>query len=226
MTPALLLFARFPTPGRVKTRLARTTGDAFAAAWYRRCAERVLGSLAEVSATRLAFVADPADADRMQAWVGPAWQVRPQVPGDLTARLNAAFEEAHRLGSSPIVVTATDTPGLTGARVAQALRALADHDAVLGPATDGGYYLLGLRSPEPAVFEGIAWSTGLVADQTRARLRDAGLSWAELDPLADVDTEQDLAAFVEDHPDDPLARWVRVQNVSTRCFQRTPPSDG
>lgn len=204
----LLVFARFPVPGRVKTRLARTTSDAFAADLYEVCLRGVLSALGSVPARRTVWVADAHDLEAMATLVGPAWQVRAQPEGDLTHRLNAAFEEAFSGGAERVVVTATDTPGLDEGLVREAHEALLHHEAVLGPASDGGYYLLGLsRWPVP-VFEAMPWSTERVAGLTRSRLREAACSLYELPILPDLDTEGDLRAWCEAHPDGALARWI------------------
>lgn len=209
MTTALLLFARLPREGRVKTRLAATLGGAFATAFYEDCAELVLTRLARVDGVRrVVFVADAGDVDAMREWVGPAWEVLPQAAGDLTVRLESAFNQVFREGAEAVVVTATDTPGLDAAVIGQARAVLAERDAVLVPATDGGYALLGLRVPTPGVFRDISWSTELVADQTRERLRQAGRTWGELSPLPDIDTEGDLRTWLE-RGDDPLRRRTR-----------------
>lgn len=213
MTPSLLVFLRRPVPGRVKTRLAATLGPAAATAVYRDCVEHIAAELAAVGpgVRRYAFVADKDDADPVAAWLGGDWRVRPQAEGGLTERLIAAFHTVFAEGATAAVVTASDTPDLDRTVAAEALAALDPHDAVLGPALDGGYYLLGLRRPVPAVFEGIAWSTAAVADQTRARLDAAGLTWTELRPLDDVDTERQLRDWIDGHPGHPLAAtWRRL----------------
>jgi len=222
----LLLFARLPVPGRVKTRLAATTSDDFACALYARCARAVLHALVEVPAVRTVWVADAADVQAMRAFVGPGFRVRAQPEGDLTARLEHAFEHAFDEGARRVVVTATDTPGLDQAVLQRAVSALDRTDAVLGPATDGGYFLLGLRRPSPSVFRRIHWSTDVVASQTRERLAADGLSLSELEPLPDLDTQADLRAFVSAHPGHPVSRWVRGQGgvegrVSDRSQDRT-----
>lgn len=208
MPVAVLLFARLPVPGRVKTRLARTTSPALAADLYRQCLLQVTHALEQAEAERTVWVAEAADVERMATLVGPAWRVRAQRSGGLTARLNHAFNEAFEAGADRVIVTATDTPGLSAEDVHQAVATLDTHDAVLGPATDGGYYLLGLRRWPVPVFRDISWSTSAVADQTRARLRAHGCTWGELAPRPDVDTEQDLRTWLRDHPDHALTRWV------------------
>jgi glycosyltransferase A (GT-A) superfamily protein (DUF2064 family) len=102
-----------------------------------------------------------------------------------------AFERGLR-EHGRVIVIGTDAPALDAAYLRGAAAALADHDAVFGPALDGGYTLVGLRRRAPALFEGMAWSTARVMDETRARLARLGLRHAELAPLADIDEPADL----------------------------------
>ncbi|MFZ9509553.1 MAG: TIGR04282 family arsenosugar biosynthesis glycosyltransferase, partial [Burkholderiaceae bacterium] len=128
------------------------------------------------------------------AGAGDALQWHEQPGGDLGARMAHAFAthfSAHP--GLPLLLIGTDCPPLAPGHLLAAAGALEQHDAVLIPAEDGGYVLIGLRRPCPAVFEGVAWSTGGVLAQTRDRLRDAGLRWHELPTLWDVDTPDDWA---------------------------------
>jgi rSAM/selenodomain-associated transferase 1 len=115
-------------------------------------------------------------------------QLRVQPEGDLGARMLAAIVADQRT-----LVVGTDCPALDVARLQQAAAALATHDAVLIPAEDGGYVLIGLARPEPAVFAGVEWGSAAVAAQTLARMRATGLSLCEFRPLWDVDRSEDLA---------------------------------
>ena len=139
---------------------------------------------------------DPPDAQAaMKDWLGvEALTFHPQEGQDLGARLSRAFQHASRQGG-PMCVVGTDIPDLDGELVESAFRRLEAEDGpqvVLGPATDGGYYLLALRSPEPRLFQGIRWSTSRVREQTMDRARELELSVEELPVLADVDRVDDL----------------------------------
>jgi rSAM/selenodomain-associated transferase 1 len=197
LAPRVVVFARAPALGRVKTRLARDVGDARALDVYRALGAAVLSSLtADPSRPyTVAVRVTPDDAcDDVRAWVPGADAYEPQGDGDLGARLVRATDDAFARGHRAVVLVGTDCPAVTDARVREALRALDGCDAALGPARDGGYYLLGLAQPLP-VFEGVPWSTDGVAEATRARLRAAGASWAELATEVDVDTADDLRAW-------------------------------
>ncbi|HEV2146923.1 MAG TPA: TIGR04282 family arsenosugar biosynthesis glycosyltransferase, partial [Longimicrobiaceae bacterium] len=135
----------------------------------------------------------PADAgEAVRGWLGEPAAYLPQREGGLGERMRGAFEEAFAAGYRRVVIVGSDLPGLSAGLLRRAFALLDAHEAVLGPARDGGYYLLGLRRPVPELFEGIAWSTGEVFAATVARLRQARIEPALLETLADVDEVEDL----------------------------------
>jgi len=192
---ALIVFVKAPRPGAVKTRLIPALDPVTAAALYRLLAEEAVRRTAPGPGEyeRLFFFA-PTDARaELEAWLGPrAWF--PQEDTDLGARMTAAFERAFRRGARRAAIVGTDVPGVSREVVLEALSALDAHDLVLGPAHDGGYYLLALARSEPEIFRGIAWSTGAVLAATMEKARSLGLSVATLEPLADIDTLADVRA--------------------------------
>jgi hypothetical protein len=192
---ALIVFVKAPRPGATKTRLAAHLGAEAAAAVYRalamETARRTAPGRGEFD--RLFFHA-PADAGpELASWL-PGETCLPQVEGDLGERMAAAFEETFRRGAGRAALVGTDVPGLSRGVVREALAALDNHDVVLGPARDGGYYLMALARPCPALFTAIPWSTPAVLTATLERTRALGLSVRLLDPLRDVDTLEDLRA--------------------------------
>ncbi len=108
--------------------------------------------------------------------------------------MSGAFARAFARGAERVAIIGTDSPAVSRATAVEALDALSAADVVLGPAEDGGYYLLALRRPQPELFEGVAWSTSSVLADTVARARKAGLSVRLLSPLRDIDTPEDLRA--------------------------------
>ena len=195
MRRAILLFVKYPEPGRVKTRLAATVGAEVAARIYRRLVAAVIELLPDEEELVVAFD-PPEQRAEIVAWLGAALAGRravflPQAAGDLGARLEQAFAETFALGFENVAVIGSDCIELTPATFAATWQALGSHDAVLGPSTDGGYYLLALREPCAALFHGIAWSTETVRAETLARAHSAGLRVLELAELADIDTEAD-----------------------------------
>ena len=198
-----LVFVRAPEAGRVKTRLAAALGAEGALRVYRRLAEhtvreaRALGGEVRVHFT-------PADAGpKVRTWLGEGPRYLPQSGGDLGARMEAAFRAAFKEGADRVVIIGSDLPELSAALLRRAFDALESHPAVIGPARDGGYYLLGMRTMIDGLFEGIPWSTAEVLARTLERLGAAGIEPALLDPLTDVDEMDDLPAG--------WAEWARAE---------------
>jgi rSAM/selenodomain-associated transferase 2/rSAM/selenodomain-associated transferase 1 len=133
-----------------------------------------------------------------QVWLGRDVHYLPQGAGDLGARMERAFDSAFRKGAGSVVLIGTDVPGITSDILQSSLRALCAKDIVLGPAIDGGYYLIGMRAPFSGIFESVDWGTGSVYEQTRDRIRRLGLTCADLPPLQDVDRPEDLAVVYND----------------------------
>lgn len=205
--PAVIVVARAPERGRVKTRLARDIGPDRALDLYVWSGARVVRAITITPrAWDVHVTFTPADArEAVAAWLPPVDDLFAQPEGDLGERLQHAVTGTFARGHTAVLLVGTDCVAVTAERVREALDALGTHDAVLGAASDGGYYLLGMKRPLD-VFHGIAWSTDTVADATRARLRDAGARWAELPVETDMDTADDLASL-RDVTDAPA--WVR-----------------
>jgi rSAM/selenodomain-associated transferase 1 len=193
----IAVLAKAPVPGLAKTRLIPSIGAHAAAVLQARLTERTIETSVAADSGPVTFWCTPSGthpsfrALQEQYGIG----LKPQPDGDLGARMLAAMQ------SGPTLVIGTDCPALTTVHLQDAAQALADHDAVLIPAEDGGYVLIGTKTPQPGLFEGIAWSTSDVAAQTRARAQSLGLHMRELSPLWDVDTEDDLARMERDFPD-------------------------
>jgi hypothetical protein len=185
------LFAKRPDPGRVKTRLAARASPE----WAVRVADAFLrDSLARLSgiAGRRVVAFAPDDARSFFAdLVGDRFALVRQVQGDLGRRLSAFIAGELEAGAPAVVVVGTDSPTLPPALVEQAFRELERADVVLGPATDGGYYLVGCAGRLPPLFDGMAWSSRRVLADTVARLADPGWRLAVLPPWYDVDTLDD-----------------------------------
>jgi rSAM/selenodomain-associated transferase 1 len=189
--PSLLLFAREPVPGRVKTRLAAGIGEAEAARIYYYLARKVADQVRGGPYRTVVYFDPPGALNEVKKWLGRRdLQFTPQGEGDLGDRLGAAIEK--ELEESPaVVVVGTDTPGVDRELVTEALERLGGAEVVLGPAEDGGYYLIGMKAPHPKLFQGIPWSTGGVLAATLSRARELGLRTSLLRTLQDVDTVQD-----------------------------------
>ena len=214
MGDVLLVFLKYPRSGRAKTRLVPALPERAAADLYRVLAEEEVRRTTPVAGEyeRLFCFTPAEDEGAIAAWF-PGERLWPQPEGDLGQRMAAAFAEGFRRGARRVAIIGTDVPWVSRATVASALSALDEHDVALGPARDGGYYLLALREPRPAHFEGIAWSTPEVLSATLGHAERLGLSVRLLEPLTDLDTLDDLRAewprllpMLEPHPE--LARAV------------------
>lgn len=203
MSPRLLqLFLKAPRPGTVKTRLAATAGDATATAIYRRLAERQLTALTDLPACRLQIQYTPADAEaEMRSWLGDGPDYRPQCEGDLGDRLSRAVNAAFEQGAERVYCLGADCPLLGPGHLRRADALLDDGaDVVFGPATDGGYYLLGQTAHHPGLFRDIPWSRPDTLAVSRDRAARHRLTTALLPELYDVDTEHDWHRALRDQP--------------------------
>jgi rSAM/selenodomain-associated transferase 1 len=185
----IVIFAKEPVPGRAKTRLIPALGAEGAARLAGRMLEHTIAeALASGLVVELCGEPDPA------TWYGgPRLQLSAQGNGDLGQRLHRAAERV--LATGPLLLIGADCPTLDRHRLRVAAEALERHDAVLHPAEDGGYVLLGLRRFHPSLFGGIAWSTDAVAAETLARIAALGWSVDVRGTLADVDEPRDLSSL-------------------------------
>ena len=197
MTPEkLIIFVKAPRPGFVKTRLASAIGAAAAAQAYQQLVERLLGRLASLAQVELRYSPDNALRE-IQPWLRGSWEARAQTSGDLGQRLNSAFSDAFGAGAERVAIIGSDCPDVAPADIQNAWTALLTHDVVLGPATDGGYWLIGLRQSQPFLFHDMVWSTATVLAETVRRIQAAGLSAHLLRQLGDIDTEADWLKFLQ-----------------------------
>ena len=191
MRPTLIIFAKEPRPGRVKTRLARDIGATTAAWWYRHQTARLLRAVGRDPRWRTVLAVSP-DQAASPSRIWPEGIARaPQGGGDLGARMARALQA---VPDGPVAVIGSDIPGVRPGHIARAFRLLGQHDAVIGPAEDGGYWLVGLRRgslPVPGLFRGVRWSGPHAMADTIASMGSLRVGFA--DELADVDRAEDLA---------------------------------
>lgn len=194
-TAGLFLFTRFPQPGRTKTRLIPALGAIGAADLQRQMTEHLFRRFQQVCQRRsLALEVHFAGGNlvQMRQWLGDTVMLTPQCQGDLGARLTVALQRGFDGGLQRIIVIGSDCPDIDEVQIARALALLKTHDVVLGPAVDGGYYLIGLNRLYAPLFENIPWSTARVLERTRAIAHQSNLSVALLNPLSDIDRPEDL----------------------------------
>ncbi len=196
----ILIFARAPVAGSVKTRLIPLLGEHGAAALYRSLVERALTVAHESGVGPVELWCTPATDDDFFAACRERFQVtlHLQHEGDLGARMLNAFEDALTRWRR-VLLTGSDCPSLTAAELRAAAGALREKcDAVFSPAEDGGYVLVGLSQAMPALFDAMTWGTATVMEETRLRLRRLGWRWHELPVHWDVDRPEDYQRLVRE----------------------------
>ncbi len=190
MRAEIVVFGRVPAPGRVKTRLAKVIGPDAAAEIYRALLDHVL---AEVCATGLPVTLALADAAPLGDWRPPSdARVEIQVQGDLGRRMQTAFERRFAAGAHAVVLVGSDLPAIAAGHLTEATTALSRVPVVLGPAADGGYWLVGQLAPGFDLFSGVVWSAPETLTATRKRIGTLGIAHEEVSVQHDVDTLQDL----------------------------------
>jgi uncharacterized protein len=187
----VILFAKAPRPGLVKTRLAVSVGEAQATKVYRDLVEDQLRRIPPDWAVEIRYTPDDA-AGEVGSWLGRLFRSRPQGPGELGERLARASGEAFLLGAERVMLIGGDCPGLDRATFYEARSALVKADVTLGPTADGGYYLIGMRRHQPRLFTGIPWSTRDVLSETLKRAAAERLAVALLPEKEDVDDWESL----------------------------------
>lgn len=199
----LIMFTRYPEPGTTKTRLIPHLGPRGAADIQRQMTEHVLAQALPLMMSRgleLEVRYEGGNAPLMRTWLGDAVSCVRQGSGDIGERMAHAFRDAGDRGNTSIVVIGTDIPDITTALLERAFKTLYDDSIVLGPASDGGYYLIGLprkvlAKSAAGLFSNIAWGTSMVLPETCRRLQEQGLDYTLLETLDDVDRPQDLPVW-------------------------------
>ncbi len=199
----LILFTRFPEAGVTKTRLIPALGPAGAADLQRRMTAHVLAraeALARLRAVAIEVRFEGGTEDHMRAWLGSGLRYRRQGGGDIGARMRRALADAFKKRVERAVLIGSDIPGISVDLLATAFDRVEDDGIVLGPAADGGYYLIGVCRPvwdrgAAQIFRGIPWGGAQVLAATRERIDALGFKIVLLDTLADIDRPEDLALW-------------------------------
>lgn len=196
----IMIFTRYPEPGRTKTRLIPALGAEGAARLHCRMTEHILEEALALARRQTLLVSvhyEGGSRQRMSSWLGKEAILQRQVSGNLGRRMQKAFKWVFDRGARQSVLVGSDIPGLDRAIMEQALDHLERRDLVLGPARDGGYYLIGMNHTVPAnsrnsLFASMPWGTGEILSRTLEAARRAGLSFSLLPPLHDLDRPADL----------------------------------
>jgi rSAM/selenodomain-associated transferase 1 len=195
----LLIFTRYPEPGKVKTRLISALGPAGACNLHQRLTSHILQIAKNfaATATQRDFLVcfDGASIRQMQQMFGLEYDFVPQSEGDLGSRMSAAFAQFLAQGRRRVVLIGSDCPGITGEILDAAFYHLHNHNLVLGPATDGGYYLIGLSAHFPELFQDLPWGTAEILTMTMKRAASLGLRTRLLETLTDIDRPGDLEVW-------------------------------
>ena len=193
---ALIVFVKNPIPGSVKTRLQTRYAPDQVAALYTAFVRDVLARAESIDVDQRVIAFDPPDAEsEVRALFGGGkaqWQYVPQVQDDLGVRMREALVQQLDAGASGAVLIGTDIPSLPAYHITQAFDLLRTKDVVLGPSTDGGYYLVGVSRSTPEIFEDVEWSTFSVLSQTIDRVQRAGHTLGLVPPWFDVDAPEEL----------------------------------
>lgn len=188
---ALIIFVKNPIQGQVKTRIAKTTGDAKAVEIYRELLQYthdVAESLPADEYAKTVYYGDYVNPDDL--WNGWTKARQPQ-DGDLGDRMKQAFREQFALGAGRVVIIGSDCLALRPRHLEAAFRGLTTHDVVIGPSTDGGYYLLGMNILYEQIFDEMPWSQPVLLEKTKAILEADSISLALLESLTDIDEWED-----------------------------------
>ncbi|MEJ2536668.1 MAG: TIGR04282 family arsenosugar biosynthesis glycosyltransferase [Calditrichia bacterium] len=190
---ALILFLKAPIAGEVKTRLQPELTPDEALNLYKAMVEDLLERLQKSKFFELILCFTPAYAEKsLKDWLGGGFQYLAQTGDDLGQRLHHSFRWSFSQNFSRAGAIGSDIPRLRLSDIEKAFSQLKENEVVVGPCLDGGYYLIGLDKPRPALFRGINWSTHQVFAQTMAKIREEALTVSQLDPLPDVDIYRDV----------------------------------
>lgn len=191
MKRLLIIFCKNPELGKVKTRIAATLGDEKALAIYYKLINYTQQITTPLPFDKVVYYSN--HIDREDNWHNDHFKKALQKGNDLGEKMSNAFSESFAKGFSSVCIVGTDCMEITGKIILDAFKILEKKDAVLGPAKDGGYYLLGMNKPNPKVFHNKKWSTGSVSSDTIRDFESLKLSYALLPVLSDVDEEKDVA---------------------------------
>ncbi len=216
---ALIIFVRYPVIGKVKTRLASSVSKEFALGFYKECSRHLFTEIVRNQKdfyTSFLFCSEKDELNKMMDWAGSGFEYYYQEGSDLGKRMSNAFKKVFTLGAKKAVIIGTDVPDISKKLIADSFMLLDEKDFVIGPSTDGGYYLLGMKNLNCNLFSDIIWSTETVLDQTISRIDENNCSFVKLEQLYDIDDERSLKLWMKEHSkdyDNPVFKFVK-KNLS------------
>lgn len=212
------MFVKAPESGAVKTRLAASLGEAPVLELYRAFVSDLMEMLKKGEYPLRIFFYPPNAEAEIGKWLGSACHLTPQKGDDLGERMINAFREAFTEGFQSAVLIGSDTPDLPCAFIDEAFLSLNDHEAVIGPSFDGGYYLIGFRREtfHASAFEAVPWSTAEVFRKTTEILSDKQCRVHILQKLRDIDTIHDLRIFYDEHKGRDFAESATIRYLQEK----------
>ncbi|GAX83437.1 hypothetical protein CEUSTIGMA_g10862.t1 [Chlamydomonas eustigma] len=230
MDTTVIIFAKLPVPGRVKTRLAADVGPQAASDFYKSCSERVIKEVCRCNKMEtILYHSSRDEPSQISAWLKSfapknLHQCAQSSTGDLGDIMYKAMSlEMSKKGVSKVIILGTDIPDINCHILEQAANSLDEYEAVFGPARDGGYYLLGFKDHvNEALFQGISWSTSTVLKDSLVKASTVHLSVAPLDTLPtliDVDTIEDLKCWASSEPDYEIDSCVSLQDLRMQALK-------
>ena len=190
MKKAVLIFAKNPVAGKVKTRIAATMGDKIALSVYQQLLNHTFNITSYLPVDKIVFYSDYVEENDL--WSSGAYDKKVQNGEDLGRRMENAFADAFVEGNEEVIIIGTDCAELSAEIIMKGFAHLRKYDVIIGPATDGGYYLLGMNKLHPGLFRDIDWSTDKVLEQTISVCRQNKIDFHLLPELSDIDNEADL----------------------------------
>lgn len=190
----LIMFTRIPEPGKTKTRLHPVLTPSEAARLHRKLTEKTVKVAKRLCKNDVILEVHVTGGTIQSAkeWLGDDLCIKKQHGGNLGQKMSGAFSHAFKSGVGSVVLIGTDCPDLSGEILNEAFESLEENDVVIGPAVDGGYYLIGLRKYFPGIFENIPWGAGDVFKKTMNRIKSSDLKYHTLTELRDIDRPEDL----------------------------------
>lgn len=198
MSETLIIFSRYPEPGKTKTRMIPALGTTGAAELQRQMTEHTVNNAQQLLSSRdftIEVHFTGGSQQLMTAWLGQNLHYIPQVSGDLGQKMRLAFDRAFNMDNQRVLIIGIDCPDINQVILNEAFNSLQNHDLVLGVAEDGGYYLIGLNRPVPQLFHNITWGTDQVLNQTKNIAQQLKLDIHYLTTLSDVDRPEDLVTW-------------------------------
>jgi rSAM/selenodomain-associated transferase 1/rSAM/selenodomain-associated transferase 2 len=197
---SIIIFARYPIEGKVKSRLASTIGNRHAKEFYKMISEKIINETKLIrNSYKYVFCSEKAEKEMVKKWLGRSFLYSYQEGNDLGERMTNAFRKVFSHGAKKAIIIGTDIPDLSSEIIKKAIKKLDKTDLVIGPSKDGGYYLLGMKKFSPALFKDIEYGTSNVLAETISKAEKLNLTYFTLELLQDIDTEEDLINWLNSH---------------------------